>query len=98
MDTTTLLSLMTALDAGTNIFGVLPDHIRARIFAAVDSPGEDTWDNAYSVMISNERFSTLWQALLKHTDYPVRVKPSGGGWPLVPTAEQILTALYAELG
>jgi hypothetical protein len=37
--------------------------------------------------------TTLWQALLAHTDYAVQSKPIDGGWPAVPTREQLLTAL-----
>lgn len=41
--------------------------------------------------------TTLWQALLAHTDYAVQSKPFDEDWPAVPTREQLLTALRAVM-
>lgn len=93
-----LLALMGALDAGTNMHGALSPELRARIYAAVNAPSQHTWDAAYSIEISAVGgCATLWQAVLKHTDYPVRGRPSGAPWSQVPTAGQLITALCAEL-
>jgi hypothetical protein len=89
-----LLSLMSALDQGTNMFGHLKPEIRARLFAAVDNPTDETWTDAHGIMVSDGRFMTLWQACLRFTDYPVRRGPvDGGRWESIPTRDQLVTAL-----
>lgn len=97
MDTPQMLALMGDLDEGTNLFGPLSAEVRARLFAVVDTPTQDTWGNAYSVIVTAEGMTTLWQALLAHTDYAVQSKPLDGDWPAVPTREQLLTALRAVM-
>lgn len=86
------LELMTALDNGTNMFGTLPPEVRARLFAVVDNPTQETWDNAHSIVVAGV-MTTLWKALLSHTTYSVRSKPVGGLWPEVPTRDQLTHAL-----
>ena len=97
MDEQQMRALMNDLDAGTNLFGPLSAEIRARLFAVADSPNQNTWATAYSVIITTEGMTTLWQALLAYTDYAVQSKPLDGDWPDVPTRDQILTALRAAL-
>ncbi len=92
-----MLALMRDLDEGTNLFGPLGADVRARLFAVVDNPTQDTWGNAYSVIVASEGMTTLWQALLACTDYAVRSKPLDGDWPAVPSREQLLTALHAVM-
>ena len=92
-----MLALMRDLDEGTNLFGPLGPQVRARLFAVVDNPTQDTWGNAYSVIVTSQGMTTLWQALLAYTDYAVQSKPAGQDWPAVPTREQLVTALHAAM-
>ena len=98
------LALMHDLDRGENMFGPLQDDIRARLFAAVETPNNDTWDAAYSILIGKDDGwpITLWQALLKFTDFDLTTGPTheiGKGrtsaWAEIPTREQILEAIAA---
>jgi len=95
VDEQQMLALMRDLDEGTNLFGPLRQDIRARLFAVADNPTQDTWTDAYSVIVTSQGMTTLWQAVLAHTDYSVRSKPLDGHWPAVPTRDQLLTALSA---
>jgi hypothetical protein len=91
------LELMMHLDNGSSLFGKLGSDARARIFAVVDQPSESSWDSSYSIILTSEpRVTTLWQALLRHTDYSVTSRPEGP-WPVLPTRTQILTALKEVL-
>jgi hypothetical protein len=90
------LELMQALDDGGNMFGALPSDIRVRLFAVLDTPTEQTWNDAHSIVVAPTGFIgiTLWQALLRHTDYAVTRGPSDGGpWSAIPTREQLCQAL-----
>jgi hypothetical protein len=92
-----VLQLMDSLDKGSNLFGRLSADTRARLFAVVDRPTQETWTDASSILISAERLTTLWAAVNAHTDYPVRRKDHGVPWTQIPTSEQILTALKEAL-
>ncbi len=93
MNENEMLSLMDSLDRGTNTFGALSPDVRARLFAVAENPTEQTWEAAHGCMINDRRFITLWQALIRYADYRVISKPVDGTWPVLPTREQILTAL-----
>ncbi len=94
-DATIAARVMELFDAGSNMLGKLDPEIRARLWAVVDRPGERTWTDTHGIIIN--RLTTLWQALLKWTDYPIRTRDADGPWPLIPTTEQLVTALSAEL-
>jgi hypothetical protein len=69
--------------------------IKARLAAVVNDPAQDTWDDAYSIIIAagSLRRSTLWQHVLVVDPEFVQSRPSGGRWPRVPSRETILAAL-----
>lgn len=105
MNEETLLQLMKALDNGTNMFGKLSPDVRARLYAVVDNPTSETWGDANGIILRDGGMRTLWQALLRHTDYNVTTGPSvrmgeETVWPqhMIPTTEQLCAALLAELG
>lgn len=89
--------LMTYLDEGTNMFGALSPDVRARLFAVVDQPSQETWEDAHPIILSAPSFTTLWQACIRYADYGVTSKPLDGPWPVVPTRDQILAALKGAL-
>lgn len=97
------LAFMSDLDKGTNLFGNLSPEVRARLFDVVDKPSQDTWSDANGIILSSSRMTTLWQALLAHTDYDVTTGPASamgetpGPWPKLPTSEQLLIAIRTEL-
>lgn len=95
------LDLMMHLDNGTTMFGSLTLDARARIFALVDNPNEETWNNAFGIIVSgtnpNTMPTTLWSALNRHTTYQVIGRQTDKPWPKIPTREQILIALKEEL-
>jgi hypothetical protein len=95
------LDLMMHLDNGTTMFGALTLDARARIFALVDSPNEETWNNAFGIIVSgtdsNRMPITLWGALNRHTDYQVIGRDRSKPWPQIPTRDQILIALKETL-
>ncbi|KXO91060.1 Uncharacterised protein (plasmid) [Tsukamurella tyrosinosolvens] len=82
------------LDKGTNAFGPLSFAIRSRLSAVINHQSQDTWNDAYSIILDGTTFATLWQAVLEHTDYAVTSRELDGAWPQVPTQEQLLIALH----
>lgn len=95
--TAQMAAVMDLLDRAVCLHGSpIGEDARARIFAAIDNPRQMSWHNAYTVLISPP-MTTLWQAVVKHTDYAVYSKPEGL-WPVVPTRKQLVDALMGELG
>ena len=52
------------LNLASNMFGPLGGEVRARLVAAIENPCEETWDDAYSIILSREPWTTLWQAVI----------------------------------
>jgi hypothetical protein len=52
------------LNKGSNLLGPLSGEIRARLVAAITVPCEETWDDAYTVILDRSTWLTLWQAVL----------------------------------
>lgn len=99
-----VLRFMNDLDAGSNLFGALSPEVRARLFAVVDKPTQQTWSDAHGIILNAQTMTTLWQAVLAHTDYDVTVGPSympgngqTSGWPSIPTSDQLLLAIRAAV-
>lgn len=55
------------LNAASNLFGALSGEVRARLMAAIERPGEETWDDAHSIILNRDvgLGLTLWQAVIK---------------------------------
>jgi hypothetical protein len=96
-----MLELMMHLDNGSSMFGSLSLDARARIFALVDNPDQETWTNAFGIIVSGTDLhkmpTTLWGALTRHSDYQVISRDRSKPWSEIPTRDQILTALKAVL-
>ena len=62
--------------------GFLDADLRARIFAVVESPTQETWSNACSIIVTDPSVpgikSTLWQLLLSETDYACTGRQADG--------------------
>ena len=52
------------LNLASNLLGALSGEIRARLVAAFTVPCEETWDDARSIILDRESFTTLWQAVI----------------------------------
>lgn len=87
------------LDQATNLFGQLEGEVRDRLIAVLANPTQETWEDAYSIVLRREGFMTLWQAVLAVDPGFVTSKPSGGLWPRVPDYDTIASAIrYAVTG
>jgi hypothetical protein len=102
VDSQDSLELMAMLDNGRTLLGhELTADARARLFALVDNVTQETWANARGIIL-REPMTTLWQALLRHTDYDVYTGPrhaagESPAWPKLPTSAQVLEAIRATL-
>lgn len=52
------------LNMASNMWGKLGDDVRERLTAAIENPGEETWDDAQSIILNRDTWLTLWQAVL----------------------------------
>ena len=84
----------------TNMFGHLGPNVAARLRAVLTEPTEQTWDNAYSIIINGRRLTTLWQAVLAVDPEFLRVGPRYDGdgnrvtgWQQIPDRTTLLRAL-----
>jgi hypothetical protein len=99
-----VLRFMEDLEHGTNLFGPFDPQVRARLFAVLDTPTQETWADAHTIILSAFGITTtLWRALLWHTDYDVTSGPAytegetPGPWAKLPTSEQLFTAIRNQL-
>jgi hypothetical protein len=84
------------LDPLTNLFGKLQPDIRTRLTAVILTPNQQTWENAYSIILNGESFTTLWKAVIAVDPSFPRSKRMEGEWPAVPSRDTISKAiLYA---
>ena len=94
--TTAAIHLNALLDPLTNVFGSLQPDIRERLTAVIVTPNQQTWENAYSIILNGDSLMTLWQAVIAVTPSFPRAKPLETGWPEVPCREVVIKAiLYA---
>ncbi len=84
-----------ALEFGTNMLGgKLKPEIKARLQAVIDKPCQETWEEAYTIIINGEgKMTTLWQAVIAiDWDMPQR-KPLDAPWSYIPSREIIVEAI-----
>jgi len=82
-----------ALEFGNNIFGKLKPEIKAKLQAAIDNPCQDTWDEAYSIILRTNPMVTLWQAVAKIDPEMCKRKPHGSPWCKIPDRDVIVQAI-----
>lgn len=83
-----------------NALGSFTPECRDRLQAVIDSPNENTWDDAYSIILNSGEWTTLWQAVCavdptfpkrgKQTDVKGRVIQ---GWSRVPDRPTLRQAI-----
>jgi len=87
-----------ALNFCTNLFGNIKPDVQKRLQAVIDNPNQKTWDDAHCLIISSERFKTLWQAVLevdptfqRSAKYDMDTHTTK--WDSIPTSETIVKAI-----
>ena len=93
---------MSAVDKCRNMFGPLNAECRSRLQRVLDSPTAETWDDAYSLIVGADGFTTLWQAWVKVDSSAPRAGPCHDmdgnqirGWPRIPDQLTLYRALKA---
>ena len=87
-----------ALEFGTNLFGKLKPDIKKRLQAVIDNPCQETWDDAYSIILNFEgRVITLWQAVIKIDSNMPKSKPMDSKWNYIPSKEIIKKAIHTAI-
>ena len=83
-----------ALEFGTNMFGKLNPEIKERLQAVIDNPCQDTWEDAFSIIVNFEgEMTTLWTAVIAiDWDMP-RSKPMDSPWSYIPSSKIIVEAI-----
>jgi len=83
-----------ALHFATNMFGHLKPELKARLEAVIDNPCQETWEDAYCIILNaNGKMTTLWQAVIKVDWMFPHSKPCGSEWPKIPSQETIIEAI-----
>jgi len=83
-----------ALEFGTNMFGKLKPEIKKRLQAVINNPCQETWEDAYSIILNaSGRMTTLWQAVIKIDWDMQQNKPLDSKWTHIPTQETIIKAI-----
>ena len=83
-----------------NMFGSLNAECRGRLEAVLDNPTEETWDEASSLIVGKDGFTTLWQDWVKVDPAAPRSGPADDmagkrirGWPSIPDQLTLYRAL-----
>lgn len=84
-----------SLEFTSNLFGRLKPETKALLQAVIDNPCQQTWDDAYSIILngSNGKMITLWQSVLNVEPTYLRSKPCDENWSKIPTSETIIEAI-----
>lgn len=88
----------TVLNFATNLFGAISPEIKKRLQAVIDNPNQETWDDAYSIIINGTgRTQTLWQAVITIDPDFVTRKPPDAPWSKIPSSETIVKAIRSAV-
>ncbi|BDZ52685.1 hypothetical protein GCM10025867_49260 (plasmid) [Frondihabitans sucicola] len=92
-----MVEVAALLDETMNWNGFIAADQRARLFALIDTPCQDTWDGAHSLTLLDPAAqtiaSTLWDLLLACTAYRCNGRIHGEAWDSIPTRSEVITAL-----
>jgi hypothetical protein len=88
------------LEMARNMFGKLRPDLKTRLRAVLYQPTEETWEDAHSIIVGSDRWTTLWQAVIAVDPTFPRTGPSHDArgrlvkrWAKVPSQETLLKAL-----
>lgn len=83
-----------ALEFGSNMFGKLKPEIKQRLQAVIDNPCQETWEDAYTIILNAEgKMTTLWQAVIKIDWNMPQRKGLDEPWSYIPSQETIIEAI-----
>lgn len=83
-----------ALEFASNMFGNLKPEVKARLQAVIDNPCQETWEDAYTIILNaSGKMTTLWQAVIKIDWDMQQGKPLDAKWSHIPTQETIIQAI-----
>lgn len=89
-----------SIELASNILGPLDDEIKSRLYALLENPCVETWDDCHGIILS-PRGRTLWQAIIKVDDtFPRRGRATDEDgnvvreWSRVPDVGLIERALF----
>lgn len=87
------------MELGSNMLGKLNPNIIERLHRVIRHPNNETWEDAHSIIIN--KYTTLWQAVLKVKPDFIRSKPVDEPWFPRPhdviSSETIVKAIRSEL-
>jgi hypothetical protein len=88
------------LNLASNMFGSLSGTVRARLVALLNSPNTETWDDAYTIILDQPSWTTLWQAVIAVDPSFPRTGPVENdkgnrisGWARIPDRETVIQAI-----
>lgn len=89
---------MSYVDEVSNMSGRLEGEARDSLIAVLANPTQETWSEAFRLIISNERLLTLWQAVVA-VDPTFQKSLVDDYWDRIPDYDTISSALrYAVTG
>jgi len=87
------MSKIAFINKCRNMYGPLDTEAKTRIVELLENPTNETWDNAYSLVVGIDGWTSLWQAWSMVDPHCPRAKPCGGPWPRIPDQLTIYRAL-----
>jgi len=83
-----------ALEFGTNMFGKFKPEVKARLQAVINNPCQETWEDAYSIILNaSGKMTTLWQAVIKYDWDMQQSKSMDSPWSHIPTKKMIIKSI-----
>jgi hypothetical protein len=89
-----------AVEFAHNMFGFLKPYMKEAIYAFLECPNNDSWNEIYGMVINKGKISTVWQAVLAvDSTFPDKLTKVAFEdedvvmWPQIPSRELVLDAL-----
>lgn len=98
--TATPVDIERELDMARNVFGRLRPDIKTRLRAVLYQPNEETWEDAHTIIVGADGWTTLWKAVIAVDPTFPKVGPSHDArgritkrWSKIPSQKTLLQAL-----
>lgn len=89
---------MSYLDKVASLRGHLTGEARDRMIAVLSNPTQETWDDAFGLIVNPNGFLTLWRAVLAVDPTFPRSK-NGDNWDRIPDYDTLWRAIrFAATG
>lgn len=80
------------------MLGNASNEIKSRLSAVIDNPCQETWEDAYSIILSKKgKMVTLWQAVISIDRDMQQRKPLDSEWIYIPDSETIKKAIKSTV-